>query len=63
MTTAYNINSSFNNFYQKCREQEVPGIKVIAFPTGMGKTHGAAISAIQVAKDGNLPIFIAPRLQ
>ena len=62
MTTAYNINSSFNNFYQKCREQEVPGIKVIAFPTGMGKTHGAAISAIQVAKDGNLPIFIAPRI-
>lgn len=53
---------TFNEFYKKCKKEIKPGLKIVAFPTGMGKTFGAANSAIQVAENGDLPIFIAPRI-
>jgi hypothetical protein len=62
MKNTYNITSSFHDFYNKCKNKRSPGIKIIAFPTGMGKTHGAANNAIQIAEHGDLPIFIAPRI-
>lgn len=62
MTKTYSITDSFGEFYQKCKTQNTTGLKVIAFPTGMGKTYGSAYHAVQVAENGDLPIFIAPRI-
>lgn len=62
MTHTYNITSSFIDFYKKSKNINTSGIKIVAFPTGMGKTHGAANSAIKVTESGDLPIFIAPRI-
>lgn len=62
MDKKYDIESSFNDFYQNCKQNHLPGVKIVAFPTGMGKTHGAANNAIKVAQNGDLPIFIAPRI-
>lgn len=62
MIDNYDIKSSFNDFIKICKIKEKAGIKIVAFPTGMGKTYGSANSAIQIAQDGGLPIFIAPRI-
>lgn len=62
MSIDYHIYSSFNVFIKNCIGQETSGLKIISFPTGMGKTYGSSGSAIEVVKSGNLPIFIAPRI-
>lgn len=58
----YDITDSFNEFYQNCKKEQKLGLKIVAFPTGMGKTYGSANNAIQVAENGDIPIFIAPRI-
>lgn len=58
----YDIQCSFNDFYQHCKINKKSGLKVVAFPTGMGKTYGAANNAVLVSKNGDIPIFIAPRI-
>lgn len=62
MIKKYDIKSSFNDFYQNCKTKKKPGLKIVAFPTGMGKTYGSANNAVQVSESGDLPIFIAPRI-
>ena len=49
MTNNYDIKSSFNDFFKDCKLKQKAGIKIVAFPTGMGKTYGSANNAIQVA--------------
>lgn len=58
----HNITSSFLKIIEQQEIQPREALKIIGFPTGMGKTYGASSSSIESLRNRTLSIFVAPRI-